>query len=361
MMRKSLNDIAHAMGAKLLGDGALEITGLAEPTAARETDLALAMSPRYADALKSTRARAAVVWEGADWQSFGLDAVIMVVRPRLAMAHLTQTMDRPAARDGIHPTAIIDPSAKIGEDVTIGPFCVIHADVVLGDGVTLGEHVSVQHQAQIGAGSSLHAGVRIGRAVVIGARCILQPNVVIGADGFSFVTAEPSIAEIGRRTLGKTPFSPLSDATQHRIHSLGSVRIGDDVEVGANSTIDAGTIRATRVGDGTKIDNLVQVGHNVIVGRDCLLCAQAAIAGSAVIGDRSILGGKSGVADNTKVGADCLLGGAAIVLGDVPDGSFVMGYPAKPMLDYRAEQRALRDMARASGRRKLVSKNGDDT
>jgi len=175
----------------------------------------------------------------------------------------------------------------------------------------------------------------------------LAPNAVIGGDGFSFVTATPSIAETGRRTLGKTPFAPIPDATQNRIHSLGGVIIGDDVEVGANATIDAGTIRATEIGSGTKIDNLVQVGHNVVVGRDCLLCAQTAIAGSSRIGDRSILGGKSGVADHVDVGQDSLLGGAAIVLSDVPQGSFMMGYPAKPMLRYRAEQRALRQTAKS--------------
>lgn len=356
-MAKTLHEIAQAMQATLHGDGTLTVAGLSEPATARPDDLALAMSQRYAGALEQTRARAAVVWAGADWQSFGLEAALVVSRPRLAMAQLTQMMDAPMVTDGIHPTAVIDPTARIGADVAIGAFCVVHADVEIGDSSVLTEHVTISHKAQIGAGCVVHAGVRIGRQVIIGDRCILQPNVVIGADGFSFVTETPSIAEIGPRTLGKTPFAPQDDPTQHRIHSLGSVVIGDDVEVGANSTIDAGTIRATTVGSGTKIDNLVQVGHNVVIGQDCLLCAQTAVAGSSVIGDRSILGGKSGVADNVTIGRDCLLGGAAIVLGNVPDGSFVMGYPAKPMLTYRAEQRAIRDTAR----RNLVSKPSDDT
>lgn len=355
-MAKTLHEIAEAMQAILHGDGTLSIAGLSEPATALPDDLALAMSPRYAAALEKTRARAAVVWEGADWQSFGLEAAVVVSRPRLAMAQLTQMMDAPFVTDGIHPSAVIEPSAKIGVGVAIGAFCVVHADAEIGDGTVLAEHVTLRRGAHVGKGCLLHAGVRIGRGVWIGDRCILQPNVVIGADGFSFVTEAPSIAEIGPRSLGKTPFVPLENATQHRIHSLGSVVIGDDVEVGANSTIDAGTIRATQVGNGTKIDNLVQIGHNVIIGQDCLLCAQTAVAGSAVIGDRSILGGKSGVADNTTIGRDCLLGGAAIVLGDVPDGSFVMGYPAKPMLTYRAEQRAMR----ATARRNLVSKPSDD-
>ena len=126
-----------------------------------------------------------------------------------------------------------------------------------------------------------------------------------------------------------------------RIPNAG-IEIGDDVEIGAVSTVDAGTIRATKIGTGTKIDNLVQVGHNVIVGMHCLLCAQTAVAGSAVIGDRCVLGGKSGIADNLKIGADSVIGGAAIVLSDVPAGSFMMGYPAQPMMTYRARERSLR-------------------
>ena len=123
------------------------------------------------------------------------------------------------------------------------------------------------------------------------------------------------------------------------------VIVGDDVEVGANSTIDAGTIRATRVGRGTKIDNLVQVGHNVILGEDCVLCAQAAVAGSARLGDRVVMGGKSGIKDNVTVGNDVVLAGGAIVLAPVGDGQFMMGYPAQSMPDFRASQKKMRQIA----------------
>lgn len=344
-MDRSIQEIAEAMQATWSGDGTLRVSGLAEPQGASPNDLALAMSPRYGDALASSAARAAVVWGDADWQALGLEAAIVVGRPRLAMAHLTKMMDAQASLQGIHPTAVMDPTAQIGADVSIGPFCVIGQGVCIGDRTVLGAHVSIMRGVNVGADGLLLDGVRIGRAVQIGARAVFHPNVVVGADGFSFVTESPGTPEIGRRTLGKVPFTPPEDGTQHKIHSLGSVSIGDDVEIGANSTVDAGTIRPTQIGRGTKIDNLVQVGHNVIVGEDCLLCAQTAVAGSAVIGDRTILGGKSGVADNIRIGKDCLLGGAAIVLGSVPDGSFMMGYPAKPMLTHRAEQRALRNLA----------------
>ena len=350
----SLNDIAASLGAAVYGNAALQVRRLAEPRTAGADDLALAMSPKYAEALVlNGQVKAAVVWPDADWKALGLEAAIVVLRPRLAMAGLTQAFDTHEPANGVHPLADISVDAVIDEGVSIGAFSSIGAGVVVGSGTQIASHVSIAAGSQIGAGCILHAGVRIGRNVAVGHRVILQPNVVIGGDGFSFVTADPSHPETGRRTLGKTPFQPMADATQHRIHSLGGVIIADDVEIGANSTVDAGTIRPTQIGRGTKIDNLVQVGHNVIVGADCLLCAQAAVAGSTVLGDRVVLGGKSGVGDNLHIGSDVVLGGAAIALSDVPDGSFMMGYPALPMLTFRAQQRALRQSAL---RQKPVSK-----
>ncbi|WP_458790590.1 UDP-3-O-(3-hydroxymyristoyl)glucosamine N-acyltransferase [Yoonia sp. MH D7] len=352
-MTLSVKDIATALGAKAFGAVDLLVTGLSEPQSAGVDDLALAMSPAYGPALAQGQARAAVVWAGADWRALGLQAAIEAPRARLAMAGLTQMLDGVPRGTGISAHALVDPTAQIGAGVSIGHFSVIGAGAVIGDGCQIADHVSIAAGVKIGADTRLCAGVRVQCRVRLGARVVIQPNVVIGGDGFSFVTAAPSHVEIGRKTLGKVPFEPPVDATQHRIHSLGGVEIGDDVEIGANSTVDAGTIRATRIGCGTKIDNLVQVGHNVVVGADCLLCAQTAVAGSAVIGDRCVLGGKSGIGDNLRIGADCVIGGAAIVLADVPAGSFMMGYPAQPMLTYRARERSLRQ---AVLRHKTVSK-----
>lgn len=353
-MAQMIKDIAAALGAKAFGAVDLLVTGLSEPASAGPDDLALAMSPAYGDALARGHARAAVIWVGADWQALGLDAAIEAPRARLAMAGLTQMMDQGGGAAGISPHAIIDPTATIGRDVAIGHFSVIGAGTVIGDRCQIADHVTIAQGVVIGEDAQICAGVRIQRRVRLGARVVIQPNVVLGGDGFSFVTAAPSNVEIGRKTLGKTPFVAPVDPVQHRIHSLGGVEIGDDVEIGANSSVDAGTIRATRIGSGTKVDNLVQVGHNVVVGQHCLLCAQTAVAGSAVIGDRCVLGGKSGIADNLTVGADCVIGGAAIVLSDVPAGSFMMGYPAQPMLAYRARERSLRQ---AVLRHKPVSKD----
>ena len=352
-MTQSIKSIAAALGAKAFGAVDMCVTGLSEPASAGPDDLALAMSPAYGAALAQGHARAAMVWSGADWQALGLVAAIEAPRARLALAQLTQMMDRAAMTTGLSPHAVIDPAAQIGQGVSIGHFTIIGANAIIGDGCSIGDHVSIGDGVTIGAMAQIHAGVRIMRGVHIGTHAVIQPNVVLGGDGFSFVTAAPSNVEIGRKTLGKVAFDAPADPVQHRIHSLGGVVLGDHVEIGANSTVDAGTVRATIIGNGTKIDNLVQVGHNVQIGVHCLLCAQTAVAGSARIGDRTVLGGKSGVADNLVIGSDCVIGGAAIVLSDVPAGSFMMGYPAQPMLTYRARERSLRQ---AILRQKVVSK-----
>jgi UDP-3-O-[3-hydroxymyristoyl] glucosamine N-acyltransferase len=164
---------------------------------------------------------------------------------------------------------------------------------------------------------------------VIGDRFICQPGAVVGSDGFSFVTPEKSGVEAVRETLGARDDADPQSWT--RIHSLGAVRIGDDVEIGANACIDRGTIRDTEIGTGTKLDNLVHVGHNVRIGRDCLLCGQVGIAGSAIIGDRVVLGGQCGVSDNIFVGDDVIAGGATKIFTNAPAGRVLLGSPAMKM------------------------------
>ncbi|MFG5382449.1 UDP-3-O-(3-hydroxymyristoyl)glucosamine N-acyltransferase [Yoonia sp. R2-816] len=345
-MAHSIADIAAALGAEAFGAVDLLVDGAAEPGSAGPDDLALAMTPAYGDALAKGQARAAVVWPDADWQALGLEAAILAPRARLAMAGLTRMLDRKLPGEGISKNALIDPAARIGTDVVIGPFAVIGADAVIGDGCWIGDQVSIAVGVTIGRDCVIHPGVRLQRHVRIGDRAILHPNVTIGGDGFSFVTAEPSNVELARETLGDAPMSAPADPTWHRIHSLGGVEIGDDVEIGANATVDAGTIRATRIGQGTKIDNLVQVGHNVIVGDHCLLCAQAGVAGSTVVGDRVVVGGKAGIADNLKVGDDVVLGGGSVVLSNVPAGRVMMGYPATKMQTHVDSYKALRRLPR---------------
>jgi UDP-3-O-[3-hydroxymyristoyl] glucosamine N-acyltransferase len=329
-MGHRLSDIAASLGARIEGDGSIMILRAAEPAAAGPDDLALAMDPKYAPGLAQGRARAAVLWDGADWRAIGLAAAVFVPRPRFAMAGITRALDDgPVIAAGIHATCVIDSTAGVADGAAIGPFVVIGAGARIGARARIAAHVSIAENAVIGDDALILQGARIGARVMIGDRFICQPGAVIGSDGFSFVTPETSGVEEVRATLGAR--ETVRDQKWTRIHSLGTVEIGDDVEIGANACIDRGTIRATTIGSGTKLDNLVHVGHNVQVGRDCLLCGQVGIAGSARIGDRVVMGGQCGVSDNIFVGDDVIAGGATKMFSNVPAGRVVLGSPALKM------------------------------
>lgn len=344
-MGHTVRDIADALGAVLEGDGGIAVVSAAEPAAAGPNDLALAMKPEYAEGLGQGRARAAILWPGADWRALGLEAALFVPRPRTALAGLTRLLDPGhEIAPGIHPTAVVDPTAVLGEGVAVGPFAVIGRAARIGDGCRIAAHASIGAEVELGAGGLIREGVRLCARVRLGARAILHPGVVIGADGFSFVTPDKSGVEQIRESLG-TRGAAVRQGWM-RIHSLGSVRIGDDVEIGANTTIDRGTIRDTVVGCGTKIDNLVMLGHNVTVGRDCLFCSQVGIAGSARIGDRVVLGGQVGVNDNIFVGDDVIAGGATKIFTNAPAGRVLMGSPAMKMEAHIEAYKALRRLPR---------------
>ena len=347
-MRLTIAEIAAAIGAEAAGDTSLTVTGAAEPAMAGPEELALAMSPGFAAGLAEGRARAAVLWQGADWQAMGLRAAIMVPRGRLAMARLTAHLDPgPGWEAGVHPAAAVDPAARIGADVSVGAFAVIGAGAEIGAGARIAGHVTIAAGAVIGEGVTLLPGVRIGRRVRIGARTMIHPNAVIGADGFSWVTERPSHVETARRDLseGTLPGAD-ADPTWHRIHSLGGVEIGPDVEIGALVTIDAGTIRPTVIGRGTKIDNLVHVAHNCVIGEHCLLAGQTGIAGSVRIGDRVVLGGQVGIGDNLSIGDDAVIGGACNIMANVPAGRVMMAMPAMPITQQVESYKALRRLPR---------------
>jgi UDP-3-O-[3-hydroxymyristoyl] glucosamine N-acyltransferase len=344
-MTHTIADIAAALGAELFGDGTIRVTGAAEPAMAGPEHLALAMKPEYAAGLAKGRARAAVLWAGADWQALGLEAALVVPRPRYAMAGITRALDAgPEIAPGIHPTAVVDPTATIGDGAAIGPFVVIGRAARIGARARIAAHVSIGAEAVLGDDALLLEGVKIGHHVRIGHRFIAQPGAVVGSDGFSFVTPEKSGVERVRESLGDQ--GEITAQSWTRIHSLGAVEIGDDVEIGANTAIDRGTIRATRIGRGTKLDNLVHVGHNVEVGEDCLLCGQVGIAGSARIGNRVVMGGQCGVNDNIFVGDDVVAGGATKIFTNAPAGRVLLGSPAVKMEAHVEMMKALRRLPR---------------
>lgn len=350
-------DLAQSLNARFVGDGSIVVTGSSEPASASRDQVALAMAPRYADGLARGKARAAILWDGADWQAYGLEAAIFVTRPRLAMAGLTRAFDPgPGIDPGIHGSAVIHATAQVGAGASIGAFVVIGAGAMIGQGARIADHVSIGPETRIGDDALILSGVRIGARLRIGHRFIAQPGAVIGGDGFSFVTEERSRVEEARATLGQP--GETAQQSWQRIHSLGGVTIGDDVEIGANTTIDRGTVRDTQIGRGTKIDNLVQVGHNVIIGEDCLLCGQVGIAGSTRIGNRVVLGGQAGVVDNIFVGDDVVAGAGTLITSNAPAGRVLMGSPAVRMDQhveiYKATRRLPRMMAQLAELQKAL-------
>ncbi|MEZ5675396.1 MAG: UDP-3-O-(3-hydroxymyristoyl)glucosamine N-acyltransferase [Thalassovita sp.] len=362
-MGHTVKDIATALRAQAFGAVDLPIDGVAEPAMAGVRDLALAMSPKYAEGLKDGQARAAMLWQGADWQSLGLQAAIVAPRPRFAMSGLSAMMDKGQGfAPGIHPTAVIDPSATLGADVSVGPLCVIGAGARIGAGSVIGPQCFIGTDVELGENAYLREGVKLGARVRIGRNFIAQPGATVGADGFSFVTPEQSSVERVRDSLGDQ--GELRAQSYARIHSLGNVTIGDDCELGANSCIDRGTVRDTRIGNGVKFDNLAQIGHNVEIGNDCLICAQVGVAGSTRIGNNVVLGGQTGVSDNIFIGDHVITGGATKVLANVPAGRVMLGYPAMKMDTHIEVYKALRRLPRlfrdVSLLQKSVSKTADN-
>ncbi len=330
VMKYSIASIADALGGEASGDAAIEIAGLAEPAEAGPSDLALALNPEFAERLPLGKARAALLSAGMDWQGLGLDAAVSVTRSRYSLAVSSQLFQPlPEVDEGIDDSAVISADARIGARPAIGPFVSIAGGVSIGEGCVIGAGASIARNARIGNDAVISAGVRIGRDVDIGDRFIAQPNAVIGADGFSYAQPEPGAIEEVKSTLSS--MITVQQSGCHRIHSLGRVAIGDDVEIGANAAIDRGTVSATIIGDRTKLDNLVHVAHNVVIGTDCLICGQVGIAGSARLGNRVVLGGMCGVKDHIEIGDDVLAAGASKIFTRVPARTAVMGSPAVPM------------------------------
>lgn len=359
----SVAEIAASLEADAFGDVSLRVSSASEPKDAGSDDLAIATSKSYAEALGAGDAKVALLWQGADWEALGLKAAIVPRRPRYAMSGLTRLLDAGQGYSaGIHPSAIIDPTAEVGEGVSIAPFTVISAGARIGAGSIIGPHCFIGWNVQIGKNAYLREAVSIGARVSIGDRFIAQPGARIGGDGFSFATPEASGVEAARASLGDQKETQAQSWT--RIHSLGAVTIGDDVEVGANATIDYGTIRDTQVGDRTKIDNLVHIGHNCIVGNDCLICGQVGIAGSVRVGNNVVLGGQVGVSDNIFIGDGVIAGGASKIFSNVPAGRTILGSPATKMEtqmeSYKAMRRLPRLMRDVTALKEAVFKSGSD-
>ncbi|MGE0233083.1 MAG: UDP-3-O-(3-hydroxymyristoyl)glucosamine N-acyltransferase [Flavobacteriaceae bacterium] len=328
-MSHTIEQIAEATGASISGDADWRIDRLMPPNMALLAhDLALAMNKESLRRLPDARSRAVVVLKDCDADLSAFEIVLRVTEARGTLSRLT-TLFAPEPSvlgRGVHPLALVDATAELGQDVFIGPFCTVGAHARIGDGSRLISHVAIGAGVEIGSGGLLHPGVRIGDRCRVGARAIIHGNAVIGADGFGFATADADVVATAK-TSGKTVGN---QGALMRIASLGTVEIGDDVEIGAGTCIDRATFAATRIGNGTKIDNLVQIGHNVTIGRDCRICGCVALSGSAVVGDRTVVGGNSGVADRVEIGEDVLIMASSSVGSRVPSRSIYGGAPAVP-------------------------------
>jgi UDP-3-O-[3-hydroxymyristoyl] glucosamine N-acyltransferase len=324
-----LSAIASALDARLEnGSPDTEITGLNGIEQAGPGELTFVSNAKYAPAARSTKASAVIVAE--DFPAIPA-AMLRARNPYLSFAHALELFYKPLQYSpGVHPTAVVDPTAKIGKNAHIGPYVVIGENVRIGANAVLLAHVVIYRGVKIGDNFFAHAHAVVRENCRLGNNVILQNGVVIGADGFGFA----------KTTEGKW----------HKIPQPAPVVIEDDVEVQANSCIDRASVGETRIGRGVKVDNLVQVGHGSQVGEDALLCAQAGLGGSTEIGKQVILTGQVGVVGHCKVGDGTIVTPQSGVAHDIPAGALVSGAPAvdhKVWLKYSALLSKLPEIARA--------------
>lgn len=317
--------VAERCGGRVEGDANTEISGIAPLDRATPRDLSFFAHRRYASWFAKTGAGVVVVSPALAALPGTAHALIVVDKPIEAMVALLAHFHRPERREsGIHPSAVVHRSAVIGVGVTVDPLAVIGEQVTIGDRSWIGPQAVVQTGAVIGTDVRVHANATVYPYVEIGDRAIIHSGARIGREGFGFVPTATGLV---------------------RIPHIGRCVLGADVEIGANSCIDRGSVDDTIIGAGTKIDNLVQVAHNVRIGKMCFLVSQTGVAGSARIGDGVQLGGQVGVAGHISIGDRATVAAQAGVIGDVPAGEIWSGYPARPHKEQLRAQAALSKLA----------------
>ena len=306
MVTRTLAELAAELGGEVVGDSSIPIRGVAGIREAMPGDITFIANARYNSYLHETRASAVIC---SREPREAVVPLLVVDNPYLAFQKIVRVfrpdLHRPPV--GVHPSAVVADDVVLGAGVSVGPQCVVQEGARIGERAVLSAGCYVGHLVEIGEDTILHPRVVVREECMIGARCIVHPGVVIGADGFGFAF------DAGR---------------YHKVPQVGNVVIGDDVEIGANTTIDRATTHSTKIGDGTKIDNLVQIGHNVEVGRHCIIVAQVGISGSTVLEDHVTIGGQAGVVGHARIGRGTMIGAKSGVSKSVPEGMVVTGYPA---------------------------------
>ena len=306
-MAVALEVIADLVNGSLTGDGHIPITGVGSLEDARAGEITLVDSPERLAEADSSPAAALIAPSNAPR---GSKPMILTEDPRLAFSKVLEFFaPKPNVYRGIHPRAIVGENVETGENVSIGANAYIGEGTKLADGVIIYPNVYVGDDVSIGKDSIIYPQVFIGDRCALGDRVGVHAGSSIGGDGFGYVQ---------------------DNGSHRKIPQIGTVIIGNDVEIGANATVDRATVGATMIGDCTKIDDHVHIAHNVVIGKGCLICGQVGISGSATIGDRVVMAGQVGVNDHITIGSDIIVGGQAGVFSDLPEPGYYSGYPAKP-------------------------------
>lgn len=306
----TLAQLAQQIGARLEGDGDIPIRGCAGLEEAGEGDLSFLADPKEFERAAASRASAVILPPKAP----ALDRpVLRADNPRLAFARaLALFAPDPGRPRGRHPTSIVHETARLGANVALGPYVVVEAGAVLEDDVCLYAGVYIGRESHIGQGTVIYPNAVIRERVKVGRRCVIHAGSVIGSDGFGYIQLEDRI---------------------EKIPQIGRVEIGDDVEIGSLVAIDRATCGTTRIGSGTKIDNLVQIGHNVQIGEQCLIAGLSGVAGSARLGNRVVMGGQTGISDHAEVGDGVILAGRGAIAKRAEPNTFLYGFPARPIAE----------------------------
>jgi UDP-3-O-[3-hydroxymyristoyl] glucosamine N-acyltransferase len=331
-MKHTLRDLAEHLGGRLVGDGSVSIGSVASLRSANAESLVFVEDAKHLATALASPAAAVIAGEFAA-RAPAQKPLLIVSQPRLAFARAAKLLR--SSEDGgphIHPSALVPESAQLGKGVAVGPRAVLGEHVRIGDGTTIGAGCVIGDHAEIGAHCRLDANVTLYSGVTLGNRVVVQAGAVLGSEGFGYVRDSAT----GR---------------YEQFPQVGRLVIEDDVEIGANSTVDRGALDETRIRRGTKIDNLVQVGHNVQIGRDVVIAAQTGLSGSVVVEDNVIIGGQVGIGDHARVGEGAILGGQCGILPKKvvrAKGVALWGTPARPLREYLKELAFLARAAKKS-------------
>ena len=324
-MKRRVSEIAEAVGARVVGDAGVEVSGVSNISAASLGDLVFVEGEKGLAAALQSGAAAVIAGSFADTAKTS-KPLLIISHPRLAFARAAVLVGEPAGRKpGVHPSAAVHESAKLGEQVSIDAHATVEPDVCIGNRSWIGANCVIAAGVEIGEDCRIYPNVTIYPATRLGKRVIVHAGAVLGSDGFGYVRDPAS----GRH---------------EKFPQIGKLEIEDDVEIGANTTIDRGALEVTRIGRGTKIDNLVHIGHNCLIGENVIIAAQAGFSGSIVIEDNVIIGGQVGVGEHARIQESVMLGGQAGVLPQKVlrgKGIAFWGTPAKPLREYLGNLAAL--------------------